>query len=57
MSPIEQPAPSTLPIRPAGATDTRWIDDFLRERWGASTVAVHDEVIDAAQLPATTRSW
>ena len=52
MSPIDQPAPFTSPIRPAGATDTRWISDLLRERWGASTVAVHDELIDAAQLPA-----
>src|SRR6202007_909724 len=37
---------------PAGATDLAWIGDFLRERWGATAVAVHDEVIDAAQLPA-----
>jgi len=52
MSPIDQPAPSASPIRPAGATDVPWIGDFLRNRWGATTVAVHDEVIDAAQLPA-----
>jgi hypothetical protein len=52
MSPIDEPAPSTPPIRPADATDVAWIDDFLRERWGATAVAVHDEVIDAAQLPA-----
>ena len=52
MSPIDQPAPSASPIRPAGATDAAWIGDFLRKRWGATTVAVHDEVIDAVQLPA-----
>src|SRR6516225_9445417 len=52
MSPIDPPAPSTSPIRPAYATDVAWIGNFLRKRWGATTVAVHDEVIDAAQLPA-----
>jgi protein-L-isoaspartate(D-aspartate) O-methyltransferase len=52
MSPIDQPAPSASPIRSAGATDVAWIGDFLRQRWGATTVAVHGEVIDAAQLPA-----
>jgi protein-L-isoaspartate(D-aspartate) O-methyltransferase len=52
MSPIDQPAPSASPIRPAGAADAAWIGDFLRKRWGATAVAVHDEVIDAAQLPA-----
>ena len=43
------PAP---PIRPAGAADTGWISQFLGERWGAATVAVHGEVIDASRLPA-----
>ena len=52
MSPIDQPAPSASPIRPAAAIDVAWIGDFLRKRWGATTVAVHNEVIDAAQLPA-----
>jgi protein-L-isoaspartate(D-aspartate) O-methyltransferase len=52
MRPIDQLAPSTSPIRPAGATDVAWIGDFLRKRWGATTVVVHGEVIDAAQLPA-----
>jgi protein-L-isoaspartate(D-aspartate) O-methyltransferase len=52
MSPIDEPASSTPLIRPAGATDAAWIADFLRQRWGATTVAVHDEVIDAVQLPA-----
>ena len=52
MSPIDPPALSTSPIRPANATDVAWIGNFLRKRWGATTVAVHDEVIDAAQLPA-----
>ena len=40
------------PIRPAGAVDTGWISQFLRERWGAATVVVHGEVIDASRLPA-----
>jgi GNAT superfamily N-acetyltransferase len=52
MSPIDQPAPSAPSIRPAGPADVAWIADFLRERWGATTVVVHGEVVDAAQLPA-----
>jgi len=52
MSPVDQPAPSAPSIRPAGPADVAWIADFLRERWGATTVVVHDEVVDAAQLPA-----
>src|ERR1700751_268444 len=51
MSPIDQPAPSTSPIRPAGEADAAWIGNFLHNRWGATTVGGHDEVIDAAQLP------
>ena len=47
MNPFDQPDPSAPPIRPSGAADTNWISDFLRERWGASTIVVHDEVIDA----------
>jgi len=60
MSSIDQPAPSTSPIRPAGATDVAWIGDFLRKRWGATTVAVHGEVIrrrattDSAPCAATS---
>jgi GNAT superfamily N-acetyltransferase len=41
-----------LIIRPADATDRPWISGFLRERWTATTVAVHGEVIEAATLPA-----
>jgi len=52
MSPVDQPAPSAPSIRPAGSADVAWIADFLRERWGATTVVVHGEVVDAAQLPA-----
>jgi protein-L-isoaspartate(D-aspartate) O-methyltransferase len=52
MSPIDQPAPSARRIRPADAADMSWISDFLRERWGATMIVVHGEVIDAAQLPA-----
>ena len=51
MNPIDQPAPSASTIRPAGATDVAWVGDFLRKRWGATTVVVHGEIIDAAQLP------
>jgi GNAT superfamily N-acetyltransferase len=39
-------------IRPAEPADTDWIGRFLRERWGASTIVVHGEAIDAATLPA-----
>jgi GNAT superfamily N-acetyltransferase len=43
----------TIPlIRQAGPADTAWIRGFLRERWRATTMAVHDEIIDAAALPA-----
>jgi hypothetical protein len=40
------------PVRPASAADAVWIRDVLRERWGATTIVVHGEVIDAARLPA-----
>ena len=49
---MDRPASPVPPIRPAGATDTAWISQFLRERWGAVIVAVHDEVIDASRVPA-----
>jgi hypothetical protein len=39
-------------IRQAEPADAKWIDRFLREKWRATTMAVHDEVIDAAALPA-----
>lgn len=43
----------TIPIiRQAGPDDTEWIGRFLREKWRATTMAVHDEIIDAAALPA-----
>jgi hypothetical protein len=41
-------------IRPAGTADRRWINSFLRERWGADFIVVHREVIKAADLPALT---
>jgi protein-L-isoaspartate(D-aspartate) O-methyltransferase len=42
---------------PAAAAAVRrhfgpWISDFLRQRWGAVSVAVHGEIIDASRLPA-----
>jgi hypothetical protein len=52
MGPIVEPASSAPLVRPAGAADGVWISNLLRERWGAATVVVHGEVIDAAQLPA-----
>jgi GNAT superfamily N-acetyltransferase len=41
-----------LPIRIGGAADAAWINGFLRNRWGATTIVVHGEVIEAATLPA-----
>lgn len=41
-----------LPIRLGGPADAAWINGFLHDRWGATTIAVHGEVIDAAALPA-----
>jgi GNAT superfamily N-acetyltransferase len=49
---MDQTTSSVPPIRPAGAADTGWISQFLRERWGAAIVVVHGEVIDASRLPA-----
>ncbi len=39
-------------IRPAGPADAAWIAGFLRDRWNATTIVVHGEVIEAASLPA-----
>jgi GNAT superfamily N-acetyltransferase len=44
--------PSRLPIRPPGPADALWINSFLRDRWGATTIVVHGEVIEATRLPA-----
>src|SRR3984893_1256866 len=52
MNPFDPPHSFAPPIRPSVAADTNWIMDFLRERWGASTIVVHGEVIDAARLQA-----
>lgn len=41
-----------LPIRTGCPADAEWIAGFLRARWGATTIVVHREVIDAAGLPA-----
>jgi protein-L-isoaspartate(D-aspartate) O-methyltransferase len=49
---MDRPTPLVPPIRPAGAADTGWISEFLRQRWGAVSVVVHGEVIDASRLPA-----
>jgi GNAT superfamily N-acetyltransferase len=43
----------TTPLsRQAGPADAEWIGHFLREKWRTTTMAVHDELIDAATLPA-----
>jgi GNAT superfamily N-acetyltransferase len=49
---MDRPTSPVPPIRLAGAADTSWISQFLRERWGAVDVVVHGEVIDASPLPA-----
>jgi GNAT superfamily N-acetyltransferase len=49
---MDRPTSPVPPIRPAAAVDAGWISRFLRERWGAVTVVVHGEVIDASLLPA-----
>ena len=41
-----------LPIRTGSPADAGWIESFLCARWGATTIVVHGEVIDAAGLPA-----
>jgi GNAT superfamily N-acetyltransferase len=41
-----------LPIKTGCPADAEWIESFLRTRWGATTIVVHGEVIDAAGLPA-----
>jgi GNAT superfamily N-acetyltransferase len=43
---------SRLSIRPPSPADAAWINSFLRDRWGATTIVVHGEVIEAARLPA-----
>jgi len=39
-------------IRLATSTDAVWISGFMQERWNATTVVVHGEIIEAATLPA-----
>jgi GNAT superfamily N-acetyltransferase len=41
-----------LPIRTGSPAEAEWIESFLRGRWGATTIVVRGEVIDAAGLPA-----
>jgi GNAT superfamily N-acetyltransferase len=41
-----------MPIRTGCPADAWWIESFLSARWGATTIVVHGEVIDAACLPA-----
>jgi GNAT superfamily N-acetyltransferase len=43
---------SRLTIRPAAPSDAVWINRFLSDRWGATTIVAHGEVIEAARLPA-----
>jgi len=39
-------------IRSANADDALWIDGFLRRRWSATRIAIHGQIIEAANLPA-----
>ena len=39
-------------IRQVEPVDADWISSFLCKRWGAATIVVHGEAIDAAALPA-----
>ena len=39
-------------VRPADTDDVLRIGSFLSERWSATWIAVHGEIIDAANLPA-----
>lgn len=39
-------------IRVKRMEDQAWVEDVLRSRWGATLIAAHDELIDAAALPA-----
>lgn len=41
-----------LPIRTSGPGDAAWISEFLRDRWGGTTIVVQGEVIETATLPA-----
>ena len=41
-----------LPIRIGGPGDAAWISEFLRNRWGGTTIVVHEGVIEPATLPA-----
>ena len=43
---------SRLPIRTPGPADAAWINSFLRDRWDATTIVVHGEIIEAARLSA-----
>lgn len=38
-------------VRAVGAADREWVDDFIRERWGASTVVGRGRVRRPSELP------
>jgi GNAT superfamily N-acetyltransferase len=45
--------PGSIPlIRRAGPADATWIVNSLRGRWSTTTIVVHGEVIEVAELPA-----
>ena len=48
----KHPLSSCWLVRPAGPADGKWISGFLRQRWNATTVVVHGEIIDAVEIPA-----
>ncbi|HZU90134.1 MAG TPA: GNAT family N-acetyltransferase [Stellaceae bacterium] len=49
-APVTERRPAV--IRQAEPADAAWIGDFLRARWGAGTIVVHGEAIEAMALPA-----
>jgi GNAT superfamily N-acetyltransferase len=38
-------------LRPLGTTDRSWVEDFIRDRWGAATVVGHGTLYAPADLP------
>jgi GNAT superfamily N-acetyltransferase len=44
--------PQPLQVRPRQDDDAAWIENTLCERWGGSTVVVHDQLFVPAALPA-----
>ena len=41
-----------MQVRPREARDQQWVEELLERLWGSRLVAVHDQLFDAAALPA-----